>query len=154
MAKQDERFIKVLNEGSTWTTNREIWVDKTTGVNYLWIASGYAGGLTPLLGADGKPRALHVEKALDVTLCTPPVKHDFGEHLAQCEYFTVDARKGAFADAVDEKSFVSLLITEGEGTLTCGGEAVSVKKGDSYFLPANSGSYTVQGSCQTLVTRV
>ncbi|MFR5762080.1 MAG: DUF6440 family protein [Oscillospiraceae bacterium] len=48
MAKQDERFIKVLNEGSTWTTNREIWVDKTTGVNYLWLASGYAGGLTPL----------------------------------------------------------------------------------------------------------
>ena len=49
MAKQDERFIKVLNEGSTWTTNREIWVDKTTGVNYLWVASGNAGGLTPLL---------------------------------------------------------------------------------------------------------
>ena len=45
----------MLNEGSTWTTNREIWVDKTTGVNYLWIASGYAGGLTPLLGTDGKP---------------------------------------------------------------------------------------------------
>ena len=42
MAKQDERFIKVLNEGSTWTTNREIWVDKTTG-------------LTPLLDANGKP---------------------------------------------------------------------------------------------------
>ena len=106
------------------------------------------------VGADGKPRALHVAKALDVTLRTPPVKHDFGSHLAQCEYFTVDARKGAFADAVDEKSFVSLLITEGEGTLTCGGEAVSVKKGGSYFLPANSGSYTVQGNCQTLVTRV
>lgn len=55
MAKQDERFIKVLNEGSTWATNREIWVDKTTGVNYLWIASGNAGGLTPLLDANGKP---------------------------------------------------------------------------------------------------
>ena len=106
------------------------------------------------VGADGKPRALHVAKALDVTLRTPPVKHDFGSHLAQCEYFTVDARKGAFADAVDEKSFVSLLITEGEGTLTCGGKMVSVKKGNSYFLPANSGSYTVQGNCQTLVTRV
>ena len=38
MAKKDERFIKVLNEGSTWTTNREIWVDKTTGVNYLWVS--------------------------------------------------------------------------------------------------------------------
>lgn len=106
------------------------------------------------VGADGKPRALHVAKALDVTLRTPPIEHDFGSHLAQCEYFTVDARKGAFADAVDEKSFVSLLITEGEGTLTCDGEMVSVKKGDSYFLPANSGSYTVQGNCQTLVTRV
>ena len=58
MAKQDERFIKVLNEGSTWTTNREIWVDKTTGVNYLWIASGNAGGLTPLLDADGGVLAL------------------------------------------------------------------------------------------------
>ena len=55
MAKQVERFIKVLNEGSTWTTKRAIWVDKTTGVNYLWIDSGYSGGLTPLLGADGKP---------------------------------------------------------------------------------------------------
>ena len=55
MAKQVERFIEVLDEGSTWTTKREIWVDKTTGVNYLWIDSGYGGGLTPLLGADGKP---------------------------------------------------------------------------------------------------
>lgn len=60
MAKQDERFIKVLNEGSTWTTKREIWVDKTTGVNYLWIASGYAGGLTPLLDAAGHPVVTHV----------------------------------------------------------------------------------------------
>ena len=59
MAKKDERFIKVLNGGSTWTTNREIWVDKTTGVNYLWIASGYAGGLTPLLDAAGHPVVTH-----------------------------------------------------------------------------------------------
>ena len=69
------------------------------------------------VGADGKPRALHVEKALDVTLCAPPVKHDFGGHLAQCEYFTVDARNGAFEGVADEKSFVSLLITDGEGSV-------------------------------------
>ena len=55
MAKKDERFIKILDEGSTWTTNREIWVDKKTGVNYLWIDSGYGGGLTPLLDANGRP---------------------------------------------------------------------------------------------------
>ena len=120
------------------------------------ITLGYRESSVPFsyLGADGKPRALHVEKALDVTLCTPPVKHDFGEHLAQCEYFTVDARNGAFEGVADEKSFVSLLITDGEGTLTSGGETVAVKKGESYFLPANSGAYTVKGQCQTLVTVV
>ena len=70
MAKQDERFIKVLNEGSTWTTNREIWVDKTTGVNYLWIASGYAGGLTPLLNADGRPVVTGIRKMLSGSACS------------------------------------------------------------------------------------
>lgn len=55
MAKQDERFIKVLDEGSAFGWQRTIWVDRLTGVNYLWIDSGYSGGLTPLLGADGKP---------------------------------------------------------------------------------------------------
>ena len=104
------------------------------------------------VGADGKPRALHIEKALDVTRRTPPQKHDFGSHLAQCEYFTVDAKKGAFDGAAGEKSFVSLLITDGAGTLTCGGETVKVKKGESYFIPAGSGKYAVTGDCETLGT--
>ena len=106
------------------------------------------------VGADGKPRALHIEKALDVTRRTPPQKQDFGGRLAQCEYFTVDVKNGDFNGTAGEKSFVSLLITDGAGTLTCGGETVNVQKGESYFLPANSGHYTVQGSCQTLVTCV
>ena len=55
MAKKDERFVKMLDEGSGFSWQRTIWVDRLTGVNYLWVASGYAGGLTPLLGADGKP---------------------------------------------------------------------------------------------------
>ncbi len=33
----------------------EIWVDKETGVNYVFHASGYSGGMTPLLDRDGKP---------------------------------------------------------------------------------------------------
>ncbi|MBQ9150608.1 MAG: xylan 1,4-beta-xylosidase [Clostridia bacterium] len=32
-----------------------VLVDRETGVNYLWTASGYAGGLTVLLDAEGKP---------------------------------------------------------------------------------------------------
>ena len=48
----------------------------------------------------------------------------------------------------------NLLITDGAGTLTCGGETVKVKKGESYFIPAGSGKYAVTGDCETLVTVV
>lgn len=33
----------------------EIWVDKETGVNYLYRQSAYSGGMTVLLDKDGKP---------------------------------------------------------------------------------------------------
>mgnify|MGYP000638701527 CR=1 FL=1 len=55
MAKDTDRFVRILTEGNAFGASREVWVDKQNGVNYLWIASGNAGGLTPLLGADGKP---------------------------------------------------------------------------------------------------
>ena len=106
------------------------------------------------LGADGKPRALHVEKALDVTLRTPPTPHDFHGHLAQCEYFTVDKFSNAYQEIVEESSFVSLLITEGAGTLTCGTESVACKKGDSFFLPAGSGEVKAEGTFELLRTKV
>ena len=48
-----ERFEVVYSQGMV--QGMEIWVDKETGVNYLFSHSGYAGGLTPLLGRDGKP---------------------------------------------------------------------------------------------------
>ena len=51
MAK-DQRFVKVYSQGMGTT---EIWVDKETGVQYLYRQSGYSGGLTVLLGKDGKP---------------------------------------------------------------------------------------------------
>lgn len=54
----------------------------------------------------------------------------------------------------DETSFVSLLITEGEGRLTCGGETVQAKKGDSFFITAGSGAYALTGSCKALLTTV
>ena len=52
MAK-DQRFEKVYSQGTM--TTMEIWVDKETGVNYVFHASGYAGGMTLLLDRDGKP---------------------------------------------------------------------------------------------------
>ncbi len=47
------RFKKIYTQGGVNTT--EIWVDKETGVNYIFHKTGYSGGLTPLLDKDGKP---------------------------------------------------------------------------------------------------
>lgn len=52
--KKEKRFEIVYQEGGL-ASAKTIYVDKQTGVNYLFIASGYAGGLTPLLDAEGKP---------------------------------------------------------------------------------------------------
>ena len=48
-----QRFEKIYTQGAMTTT--EIWVEKETGVNYLFHACGTAGGMTPLLDRDGKP---------------------------------------------------------------------------------------------------
>lgn len=48
-----DRFKKIYTQGAV--NVMEIWVDTETGVNYMFHCSGPAGGLTPLLGKDGKP---------------------------------------------------------------------------------------------------
>ena len=52
MAKKEERFVKIHSENMG---SEQILVDTKTGVNYLFVQNGYAGGLTPLLDRDGKP---------------------------------------------------------------------------------------------------
>lgn len=49
---KEKRFKKVYSQGSL--NNISIWVDTETGVNYMFRSEGYAGGLTPLLDANGK----------------------------------------------------------------------------------------------------
>ena len=56
----EKRFEKVYSQGTL--TTAEVYVDKETGVNYLFMTSGYDGGLTPLLGRDGKPVISPVER--------------------------------------------------------------------------------------------
>lgn len=48
-----KRFVWQESEGFIKQTR--IIVDTDTGVNYLYVSSGYGGGLTPLIDADGKP---------------------------------------------------------------------------------------------------
>ena len=54
---KNPRFEVLFKEGSNLSDSGQVMIllDKETGVQYLWIKSGYAGGLTPLLGADSKP---------------------------------------------------------------------------------------------------
>ncbi len=53
--KKEERFEIVCKEGSSFGSLKQVLVDRETGVNYLYIQSGSAGGLTVLLDRDGKP---------------------------------------------------------------------------------------------------
>ena len=52
MARKEKRFVKIHTDGAF--ANFEIWVDTETGVNYVVYLNGNAGGITPLLDADGK----------------------------------------------------------------------------------------------------
>lgn len=55
MAQQEKRFIKTYSQSGFTDNTMQIWVDRQTGVNYLYSASGYSGGLTVLLNRDGSP---------------------------------------------------------------------------------------------------
>ena len=56
MTVKEDRFIKTVVDGGGFSDNyMAIYVDKKTGVNYLFTQNGYAGGLTVLVDANGKP---------------------------------------------------------------------------------------------------
>lgn len=50
--KKQKRFERIYSQDMGCT---EIYVDKETGVNYLFVHIGHGGGLTPLLDREGKP---------------------------------------------------------------------------------------------------
>ncbi len=49
---KDKRFIKTYSQDMG---AMQIWVDRETGVNYIYHSGGYGGGLTVLLDREGKP---------------------------------------------------------------------------------------------------
>ena len=117
------------------------------------------------VGKDGKPRELHVEKAKDVTRLapakkypeTPVEKHEgyTSKLMAECEYFSsyiLDIDSKAVLEA-DSSSFNDLLFLEGEGTVSSDG-SVRFTKGDSIFITAGTGKYTVEGKCKAVLTKI
>ncbi|MEE1139628.1 MAG: type I phosphomannose isomerase catalytic subunit [Acutalibacteraceae bacterium] len=117
------------------------------------------------VGADGKPRELHVEDGAAVTklekysqpdFSNPALDTDERRLLADCPLFKVWKleTKGSFSGNADENSFVSLLIMAGNGKLRCLGETLELTKGDSIFIPANAGDYTLTGEFEIIETRI
>lgn len=120
------------------------------------------------VGKDGKPRELHIEKAIDVSNLKP-LTSDFkpcGEWIdnktyksammATCEYFTtyVYEVKSECSVQVNEDSFASFVVVDGEGSIESADTMLSLRKGDSFFADANTGKVTIKGNCRFILSKV
>ncbi len=113
------------------------------------------------LDANGNARDLHIGKAVEVTSTSKLVTTDSPvPHIACCEYFTVDK---IFLDGKttkslscysDENSFVSLLVLDGSGKITSIDETIEYKKGDSIFITAGHGDFSIDGKIEALLTTI
>lgn len=118
------------------------------------------------LGADGKPRPLHIEKALDVTVTARPTapygavgevkEYAYGveRRLAKCDLFDMSAIKLAGeVEILEKESFLSLLVLSGEIKICFDNGSLKGKKGDSFFIPAGI-KVTVSGEAEILKSKV
>ena len=120
------------------------------------------------VGKDGKPRELHIDKAVAVTKTWPApprmkrTRQDFGGYstclIADCPYFTtteLHVTEHADMPANRGLSYTHLLCTEGEAALIYDdGVVMPIEKGASIFLPANFGAYQIRSKgCTILATR-
>ncbi|MDE6732473.1 MAG: class I mannose-6-phosphate isomerase [Oscillospiraceae bacterium] len=120
------------------------------------------------LGNDGKPRELHIEKALDVTKRVPPrrsaeeqgspqrLESGILTTLCECEYFTVKKLEfnGEVSLEADRRSFNSLLILDGEVKISSASGGVPASKGDSVFITAGTGKYEISGKGLIIITNI
>ena len=109
----------------------------------------------------GNLRELHIAKALEVSNLhkspeLPEIPDGDDVLLASCKYFEVkrlriDSEKEIFCN---DESFISIIVTEGEGSLKFDGGQLVFSKGDSIFVPADSGKLCLSGKCELILSRV
>ncbi|MBQ4269868.1 MAG: mannose-6-phosphate isomerase, partial [Clostridia bacterium] len=101
---------------------------------------------------NGNERELHIEKALKVTNLKKFEPITFDGCLGQCEYFTVTKHviNGEMALFADETSFHCVTCVKGVGFI----ENMEIKQGDSCFIPADYGKYTVNGKTEIILIKV
>lgn len=111
------------------------------------------------LGADGKPRALHLEKALEVADLRPAradapnaaeLEKTAGysvRRLARCDYFNVEevALDGSYTRKMEDGSFVFILCTDGTAKIGCNSAERTIFKGGNLFIPCCYSEFTMSG---------
>ena len=100
------------------------------------------------VGADGKPRELHVEKGVKVSKLTAYTP----DKRTSCEYFSCEsiALSGSRTFTADKTSFVALVLMD--GSLSVAGR--EYQKGDTVFVPAGYGDFTLEGEAKFVLVRV
>lgn len=101
---------------------------------------------------NGNERELHIEKALKVTNLNKFQPIVFNDCLGKCEYFTVKKTniKGETSLQTDEKSFACITCVKGQGEI----DGQIIQTGDSYFIPANYGAFTLKGNMEVIETKI
>lgn len=119
------------------------------------------------LGADGKPRPLHIEKALEVTNTKPldPERPVYSleldgvvtQLLADCKYFNVNRHRliKELELYADKNSFAHVLMIGGSGgELVADNYRLELTMGSSVFVPAGTGAFAIKGNCDVIVTTI
>lgn len=103
---------------------------------------------------NGNTRPLHIADALAVAKKEPTKPHTNISDglLAKCDIFTAEKIKLTDKTSlpITEDSFVSLVITEGEGRLRLGDSEIDLRKGDSIFIPAQNNVAELTGCCDII----
>lgn len=105
----------------------------------------------------GRPREIHVKKALDVIDLNLKAENlrerenlgDVTKGLLLCEneYFGIIKYKiNDEIDLEENERFAIITVVDGEGVIVGKDYKETLKKGDSYLIPANIGQYKIQGN--------
>lgn len=118
--------------------------------------------------SSGELRQLQVERASEIlcydailpSRCRSTGQATFPEftmtEIASCNYFKMLRLDvfGCIRWNCDGSSFHHLLCIDGEGEIISDGRLYTIKKGESYFMPAALGEYFIQGRCRVLLTMI
>ncbi len=152
--KGDVFFVEAGTVHAIGAGNLVLEIQQNSNVTYRLYDYGR-------LGADGKPRALHIDKGVECANTKKTAPKTFGacedgaRLLAKCDYFEVREYNvnGEISLCADERSYHALVVTDGAAKLSYGGVTEEIHAGDSYFIPAGLGEYTVRGSAVVILTK-